>query len=127
RPLHQLKTRRPHARGGVPPRRPLHQLKTRRPHACGGVPRMLRSWRSVSASSPRVWGYTERLQVADDARAVVPTRVGVYRPSGGTIGGNGGRPHARGGVPTRYKPLTGAVMSSPRAWGCTVAFPDRDV
>src|SRR5690606_41764501 len=90
-----------------------------RPHARGGVPLGIACSVSLMRSSPRAWGCTVVSIDARLLRAVVPTRVGVYRKVRSAAGRPAGRPHARGGVPITAGQDVARRQSSPRAWGCT--------
>src|SRR5690606_28727861 len=73
------------------------------------------------ASSPRAWGCTDLRRGVRVHGRVVPTRVGEYRSAVAIEAVLHGRPHARGGVPELHCRSARAILSSPRAWGCTVA------
>ena len=52
------------------------------PHARGDGPRARRLPTGVGACSPRTWGWTARAQVRAEARAMLPTHVGMDRQRG---------------------------------------------
>ena len=90
----------------------------RLPHACGGVSPAYRGQEVHLWSSPRLWGCF-RIHCCGVCRCrVFPTPVGVFLIAdlGGL--GQGGLPHACGGVSDPCIPTLSAASSSPRLWGC---------
>src|SRR5690606_33438083 len=71
-----------------------------RPRARGGVPPASSLKSGPAKSSPRTRGCSAPQRGADGVRPVVPAHAGVFHGCGygGTC--DGGRPRARGGVPT---------------------------
>ena len=91
------------------------------PHARGGVPRETRNASGATPLSPRTWGCTADSPVRRRTVHVVPTHVGVYRPSSRPRPRSGRCPHARGGVPMFRHAHHQLLQLSPRTWGCTAA------
>ncbi len=90
-----------------------------RPHARGGGPRRTVEGFVEPVSSPRTWGWTGGVGDQHPGRHVVPTHVGVDRPSSTPCWPGRRRPHARGGGPPLGHHRRPALWSSPRTWGWT--------
>src|SRR5437867_1985532 len=91
-----------------------------RPHERGGGPYFTRPRHLALQSSPRAWGWTGKQRAPWSQRLIVPTSVGVDRPTHSRPHDGRNRPHERGGGP--LYPVLSPVRkrSSPRAWGWTV-------
>ena len=88
------------------------------PHACGGVSLGVYLRDDKGVSSPRLWGcFRGRVPGSPDQR-VFPTPVGVFLADGQCGAGQGGLPHACGGVSPWTSLSRSSSLSSPRLWGC---------
>ena len=103
-------------------------LRTRAPspHARGDVPMTTASSPSASTFSPRPWGCSSLDEKLDSKRGLLPTPVGMFRPSRITTSVLRPSPHARGDVPVRCRSSEKPRSFSPRPWGCSVMPGHRD-
>ena len=90
-----------------------------RPRARGGVPRRKAAAKQVEESSPRTRGCSRRTCGRRGSGNVVPAHAGVFRSRSPCGPQCGGRPRARGGVPTEWLVWDGRWVSSPRTRGCS--------
>ena len=90
------------------------------PHARGDGPQLVRIDRRNSGFSPRPWGWSEFVAVADRQRIVFPTPVGMVRTCARRALPDRRFPHARGDGPPVLKSAQLAVEFSPRPWGWSV-------
>ena len=88
------------------------------PHVRGGVSIRLWNLRTNASSSPRAWGCFLRAFRVPVYSDVFPTCVGVFLRASESRLLRNGLPHVRGGVSVYLLAKSGAMPSSPRAWGC---------
>ena len=134
-----LRSRLPHARGGVSAddmRDQADVLSSPRPwgcfspaalpdvcprglpHARGGVSLIVSGDFGHRVSSPRPWGCFPRRQFCTEQLSVFPTPVGVFLADIPAETGDYCLPHARGGVSPEARSAAKGQKSSPRPWGC---------
>jgi len=97
----------------------------RSPHACGDGPSfkprpLLHLW-----FSPRVWGWSEPTAIAAGIAFVLPTRVGMVRPTRTGTPPGSCSPHACGDGPFVFHRVFVPDPFSPRVWGWSAADPGR--
>ena len=90
----------------------------RLPHVRGGVSVARLRRLKASQSSPRAWGCFSRTRPCPECLPVFPTCVGVFLGKVPWGTSSKGLPHVRGGVSVYLLAKSGAMPSSPRAWGC---------
>ena len=103
--------------GMVRPATLLRTERARSPHVRGDGP--LRCLRRVEgrAFSPRAWGWSAFALARHVHAPVLPTCVGMVRPSNGRSSRNRRSPHVRGDGPCGRKRQSYKWLFSPRAWG----------
>ena len=89
----------------------------RSPHACGDGPRARGVAPDGHGFSPRVWGWSDRLGIAEPRGRVLPTRVGMVRRRMACTPGGPRSPHACGDGPLCLAAPDAIIMFSPRVWG----------
>ena len=89
----------------------------RSPHACGDGPRSISIHRAIISFSPRVWGWSAFIRLADLCFEVLPTRVGMVRMATSASTMSPRSPHACGDGPIILVYLLGLMRFSPRVWG----------
>ncbi len=72
--------------------------------------------------SPHAWGCSGPRHSLPLHRAVLPTRVGMFRTRSAPCGQPGRSPHTRGDVPRLLAFAATFAAFSPRPWGCSVAL-----
>ena len=87
------------------------------PHARGDGPKAKSEAASPSRFSPRAWGWSDIQYVLRCHNIVLPTRVGMVRPTPPHSSPHNGSPHARGDGPQSPARATTCGAFSPRAWG----------
>ena len=95
------------------------------PHARGDVPAVEDARCRLSGFSPPTWGYSAGENRRQDARALLPTPVGMFRRPDSRQCHEGPSPHARGDVPPAVEWVRGQIRFSPRPWGCSEATRPR--
>ena len=102
----------------------------RSPHVRGDGPLFNSDYANLVMFSPRAWGWSEILAVAQVEPEVLPTCVGMVRSSVAPGSAMAGSPHVRGDGPAQMRRGIPAIWFSPRAWGWSVApalIPDRSI
>ena len=89
------------------------------PHTRGDGPRMALALPGALTLSPHAWGWTAHWYHSVNARAVVPTRVGMDRMGNVRARANARCPHTRGDGPAGAEAGALEVELSPHAWGWT--------
>ncbi len=92
------------------------------PHACGENLRMACRERSVSGTSPRVWGKHRGRVQARPQRRNIPTRVGKTPWTSSTRRSTPEHPHACGENKVDGEIVDDQVGTSPRVWGKPVSL-----
>src|SRR5690606_23803852 len=93
------------------------QQATGAPHARGDGPVYGMISRGEQQCSPRTWGWSGLLWVPPTTRRVLPTHVGMVRPTQQGQRRCHCAPHARGDGPTVTVAKTNWYLCSPRTWG----------
>ena len=104
--------------GVFPTTTPCRIANSTLPHARGGVsvPGVFSS--NGGGSSPRPWGCFSKFRSLNTPKRLFPTPVGVFPQWSKKKKTMNSLPHARGGVSSIDRRVTGFEHSSPRPWGC---------
>ena len=89
------------------------------PHARGDGPRLVSAALRFWECSPRTWGWTVRTYQRTKSRIMLPTHVGMDRPTMTTNTARLHAPHARGDGPPPSEFHCSGLECSPRTWGWT--------
>ena len=92
------------------------------PHACGGVSMDATVSEELERSSPRMWGCFLRVLSDVYSQEVFPTHVGVFPLFAIPVMTTMRLPHACGGVSGIVVETHTHTGSSPRMWGCFLAW-----
>ncbi len=107
------------------PKHPTSRLKPRvkpweiqgSPHVRGDGPVGPGIRPALLRFSPRAWGWSGPGRALEPECVVLPTCVGMVRPTHATRAAPGSSPHVRGDGPSRDMSVSPPLAFSPRAWG----------
>ena len=90
------------------------------PHAYGDKTMSLTGTKTLSGSSPRVWGQAGNTQKIINNKRIIPTRMGTRNRPKGIFRFRQDHPHAYGDKMTQTLDSLYSQGSSPRVWGQVV-------